>query len=336
MDENLLMSTKNISVVTGASGFVGSHLVDKLLAEGHHVKCILRPSSSRRWLEGKSVEIVDCGLFDKEALKPVLINADYIYHVAGVVKAKTKEEYYKGNVLSTKTLLETAAEINTNLKRFVIVSSQTACGPSLDGKPCSEETKEHPITTYGRSKFEQEQLAESYFEKLPITIIRPPAVFGERDTEVYLIFKTYKAGLMTLIGFDDKRLNLIHVEDLARGIYESSISLNTIGEKYFIASEEIYTWPQVGNAIGKALGKKAFTLRLPHSLVYTVAAIAQFFAMFSSKAATFNLEKARDFVQPGWTCDVSKAKKDFGYTQKIHLEEGIKRSIDWYKEMKWL
>lgn len=336
MDENLLMNAKIISVVTGASGFVGSHLVDKLLAEGHHVKCILRASSSRRWLEGKPIEIVDCGLFDKEALEPVLKDADYVYHVAGVVKAKTEDEYYKGNVQSTNTLLEVVSKVNPNLKRFLVVSSQTACGPSLDGMPCSEETKEHPITTYGRSKFAQEQLAETFFEKLPITIVRPPAVFGERDTEVYLIFKTYKAGLMTLIGFDDKKLNLIHVLDLVRGIYEASVSPNTVGQKYFIASEEIYTWPQVGDAIGKAFGKRAFTLRLPHSLVYTVAAIAQFFAMFSSKAATFNLEKARDFVQPGWTCDVSKAKKDFGYSQKVYLEEGIKRSIDWYKEMKWL
>lgn len=336
MDEKLLMSSKIISVVTGASGFVGSHLVDKLLAEGHHVKCILRSSSSRRWLEGKPVEIVNCGLFDKAALKNVLKDADFIYHVAGIVKAKREEDYFKGNVESTKTLLEVATEVNPNLKRFLIVSSQTACGPSLNGKPCSEETEEHPITTYGRSKFAQEQLAKSYFDKLPITIVRPPAVFGERDTEVYLIFKTYKAGLMTLIGFDNKKLNLIHVADLVNGIYEASISPNTIGQKYFVASEELYTWPQVGDAIAKALGKRALTLRLPHSLVYSVAAIAQFFAMFSSKAATFNLEKARDFVQPGWTCEVSKAKKDFGFTQKVPLEEGIKRSIDWYKEMKWL
>ncbi|KAF0152083.1 MAG: NAD-dependent epimerase/dehydratase [Ignavibacteria bacterium] len=330
------MNTKIISVVTGASGFVGSHLVDKLLAEGHNVKCILRSSSSRKWLDGKPVEIVNCGLFDKEALKPVLKDVDFIYHVAGVVKAKTEGEYYTGNVKSTKTLLEAAAEVNPNLKRFVVVSSQTACGPSLDGKPCTEETIEHPITAYGRSKLAQEQLSQTFFDKLPLTIVRPPAVFGERDTEIYLVFKTYKAGLMTLIGFDNKKLNLIHVEDLVRGIYEASISPIAVGKKYFIASEEIYTWTQIGDAISKAFGKRALTLRLPHSLVYFVAAIAQFFAMFSSKAATFNLEKARDFVQPGWTCDVSKAKKDFGFSQKVYLEEGIKRTIDWYKEIKWL
>jgi dihydroflavonol-4-reductase len=330
------MESKIISVVTGASGFVGSHLVDKLLEEGHHVKCILRGSSSRRWLEGKNVEIVDCGLFDKENLKKVMKDVDYVYHIAGVVKAKKEEEYFKGNVESARVLLDVANEVAPNLKRFVLTSSQTACGPALNGIPCNEETKEHPITTYGRSKYAEEQLAKTYMDKLPITIIRPPAVFGPRDTEIYLVFKTYKAGLFTLIGFDDKRLNLIHVHDLVRGIYEASLSFKTKNQIYFVASDELYSWPQVGEAIRKAMGRKAITVRFPHSLVYTVAAVAQFLAMFSSKAATFNLEKARDFVQKNWTCDISKAKKDFGYSQQVKLEEGIKQTIDWYRDKKWL
>jgi nucleoside-diphosphate-sugar epimerase len=330
------MEKKIISVVTGASGFVGSHLVDKLLEEGHKVKCVLRSTSSTRWLDGKNVEIINCGLFDREQLKIVLKDADYVFHIAGVVKAKTEEEYFKGNVETTKVLLEVLEEVNPNLKRFVVASSQTACGPSLNGIPCNEETKEHPITTYGRSKFAQENLVKSYRGKIAYTIVRPTAVFGERDTEIYLVFKTYKAGLLTLIGFDEKKLNLIHVKDLVDGIYLSAISEKAKDQIYFLASEEIYTWPIVGNAIAKAFGKKALTVRLPHLLVYSVAAIAEFFSSFSSKAATFNLEKARDFVQKNWTCDVSKAKNDFGFRQNISLEEGIKRTIDWYREMKWL
>ena len=330
------MEKKIISVVTGASGFVGSHLVDKLLEEGHKVKCVLRSTSSTRWLDGKNVEIINCGLFDREQLKIVLKDADYVFHIAGVVKAKTEEEYFKGNVETTKVLLEVLEEVNPNLKRFVVASSQTACGPSLNGIPCNEETKEHPITTYGRSKFAQENLVKSYRGKIAYTIVRPTAVFGERDTEIYLVFKTYKAGLLTLIGFDEKKLNLIHVKDLIDGIYLSAITEKAKDQIYFLASEEIYTWPIVGNAIAKAFGKKALTVRLPHLLVYSVAAIAEFFSSFSSKAATFNLEKARDFVQKNWTCDVSKAKNDFGFRQNISLEKGIKRTIDWYREMKWL
>jgi nucleoside-diphosphate-sugar epimerase len=330
------MSQKIISVVTGASGFVGSHVVDKLISAGHEVKCILRKTSSRRWLENKSVEIIDCGLFDKESLKNVLKDADYLFHIAGVVKAKSQEEYNKGNVETTRNLLDVLCEVNTNIKRVLIVSSQTACGPSLMGEPFNEEMPEHPITRYGKSKFAQEQLAKSYMKKLPITIVRPTAIYGERDTEIYLFFKTYKQGLMGLIGFDKKQVSLVHVEDLSRGIVLAATSANSIGQTYFIGSEDYYDWLQIGEACRNAIGRKAITIRLPHSLVYTVAGFAQLFSMFSSNAATFNIEKARDFVQKNWTCNVAKAKKDFGYNQTISIGPGITRTIDWYRAMKWL
>ncbi len=327
---------KNISVVTGASGFVGSHLVDKLLKEGHQVRCILRKTSSRRWLENKPVEIIDCGLFDKEKLKDVLKDADYLFHIAGVVKSKDYAGYTKGNIETTRVLLEVLCEVNPKIKRVIITSSQTACGPSLDGKPCDEETLEHPITRYGKSKYEQEKLAKQFMDKLPITIIRPPAVYGERDTEIYLFFKTYRKGLMGLIGFDKKKISLVHVDDLVKGIYLAATTKAAKGETYFIGSEEYYDWEQIGKVCNKAFGKKALTIKIPHVHVYTVAAIAQFFSMFSSSAATFNIEKARDFVQSNWTCDVSKAVKELGYHQEVSLEAGMTRTIDWYCAVKWL
>ncbi|MEG8947180.1 NAD-dependent epimerase/dehydratase family protein [Rosettibacter firmus] len=330
------MESKIISVVTGASGFVGSHMVDYLLSKGHTVKCILRKTSSTRWLKDKPVEIFYTGLFEKEKLKEILKDADYLFHIAGIVKAKEPEEYFKGNVETTRTLLEALSEIENKIKKVVIVSSQTACGPSLDGKPCTEETPEHPITTYGRSKLAEEQLAKSFMNKLPITIVRLPAVYGERDTEIYQVFKVYKMGIMTLVGFDEKKLNLSHVDDVVNGIYLAAISENSKGQTYFIASEKIYSWLEISDAIEKAFGKKAIIIRIPHLIVYTVAAFAEFFAMFSSKAATFNLEKAKDFVQKEWTCDVSKAKKELGYKQNVSLEEGIRRTVEWYKKMNWL
>jgi nucleoside-diphosphate-sugar epimerase len=330
------MNEKIISVVTGASGFVGSHLVDRLIKEGHHVKCILRKSSSRKWLDSKPVEIIDTGLFDRDKLKTILKDADYLFHVAGVVKAKHYQDYLNGNVETTRALLETVVEVNPRIKKVVIVSSLTACGPSMNGITSTEETIEHPLTSYGKSKLEQEKLAKSFMDRLPITIIRPPAVFGPRDTEIFLVFKTYKAGLMTLIGFDKKELSLVYVEDLVNGIYLAAVSNKSNGQTYFIAAEEINNWIEVSGYLSKALGKKAINLHLPHFIVYSVAAIAQFFALFSSKAATFNIEKARDFVQNAWTCDVSKAKKELGYSQSISIEEAMIRTADWYKKEKWL
>lgn len=331
------MENQKISVVTGGNGFVGSHLVDLLIKEGHKIKCIVRESSNLRWLDGKDVEIVKCGLFDKEGLKDTLKDADYLFHVAGVVKAKNEEGYFKGNVETTRNLLNSLLEVNPDIKRVVIVSSQTAGGPSVGIDQSKKESDpSEPITTYGRSKKAQEELAKEYMDKLPISIVRAPAIYGERDTEIYLVFKTYKAGLFTLIGFNDKRLSLIHVADLVKGLYLCTQTDKAIGQTYNISSEKFYTWPEIGEEIKKSFGRKALTLRLPHFLVYSVAAVAQFFATFSSKAATFNLEKARDFVQTYWTLDVNKAKEELGYTQSVSMADGIKRTIDWYKENKWL
>ncbi len=330
------MGDKQIAVVTGGNGFVGSHLVDLLLEKGFVVKCITRKSSDLKWLQGKDVKIWDCGLNNKDALKEVIKDSDYIFHVAGVVKSKTKEGYFKGNVETTRTLIEAAIESKANIKRFLVVSSQTVTGPSVDGIPVNEDTECKPITTYGKSKLEEEKLVLSYKDKLPVTICRAPAVYGERDTEIYIYFKTFSKGLTTTIGFNEKKLSLIHVSDLVNGFYLAATNDIAKGKIYFISSEEFYTWPQINNITAKIIGRKPIVIKVPHSLVYTIAAFAQFTAMFSSKPATLNIEKARDITQQYWICDSSKAVKELGYHQNISIEEGIKRTVDWYKKMKWI
>lgn len=330
------MENKRIAVVTGANGFVGSHLVDLLIEKGFIVKCITRKSSNMKWLQGKNVEIFDCGLFDKDGLKKAFKGADYIFHVAGVVKSKKPEGYYKGNVEATKNVLESAVEVKETIKKIVIVGSQTAAGPSLDGKPVIESLPVKPITTYGRSKAEQEKLAATFMDKLPISICRAPAIYGERDTEIFIFFNTFASGLMTTIGFDKKVISLIHVKDLVYGLYLAAIKNISAGQTYFISSEKIYTWEEIGEVTSKVMNKKAFRVKVPHSVVYSIAAVAQFFAMFSSKAATLNIEKARDLTRKAWICSTEKAVKQLNYRQKISIEDGIKRTVDWYKKEGWL
>lgn len=330
------MGDKQIAVVTGGTGFVGSHLVDLLIDKGFEVRCITRKSSDLRWLKGKDVKIFDCGLNDKAALKEIIRDADFVFHVAGVVKSKTKEGYFKGNVETTKTLLDATLESKANLKRFLVVSSQTVTGPSYNGKPVNEETECKPITTYGKSKLEEEKLVLSYKDKVPVTICRAPAVYGERDTEIFIYFKTFSKGLTTTIGFNEKKLSLIHVLDLVKGFYLAATNDIAKGQIYFISSEEFYTWPQINKITAKILGKKPIVIKVPHFFVYTIAAVAQFLAMFSSKPATLNIEKAKDITQQYWICDTSKAIRDLGYRQTISVEEGIKRTVDWYKKMQWI
>lgn len=328
--------SSGIAVVTGANGFVGSHLVDYLLGRGFRVRCITRKTSDLKWLEGKDVEIYDCGLFDKEGLRKAFSDAEYIYHVAGVVKSKKPEGYFRGNVDTTKSLLEVALEFRDNIKRFLIVSSQTAAGPSYDGKPVEEKDEPHPITTYGRSKLAQENLARDYMDKIPITICRAPAVYGERDTEIFIFFQTFAKGLFTTIGFDKKLLSLIHVNDLVKGFVLAAENPDAAGKIYFISSAKFYTWEEVGDITKKVMGKKPMHVKVPHSVVYIIAAIAQFFALFSSKPATLNIEKARDITTHAWICSPKKALDEIGYSQQLSVEEGIKRTVEWYKEQGWL
>ncbi|MCX6149363.1 MAG: NAD(P)-dependent oxidoreductase [Ignavibacteriales bacterium] len=330
------MENKSVAVVTGANGFVGSHLVDLLLEKGMKVKCITRQSSDLKWLKGKDVEINNCGLFDIEGMKKVVKGSNYIFHVAGVVKSKEAEGYFKGNVEPAKNLLTACLDSKDSIKKIVIVSSLTACGPSLDGIPVNEETIPHPITTYGKSKLAEEKAAQSFMKELPITICRAHAVYGERDTEIFIFFQTFNKGLMTTLGMKDKYLGLIHVKDLVNGLYLAAISEKSAGQIYFLSSEETYNWKQIGDITSKVLLIKPIKVKVPHFIVYNISAIAQFFSMFSSKPATLNLEKARDLVQPYWTCDVSKAVNELGYRQQISIEDGIKRTCDWYKEVGWL
>ena len=331
------MNDKQIAIVTGANGFVGSHLVDYLLTKDFEVRCIVRKSSNLRWLKNKNIIIFDCGLFNKDGIRKAFNGANYIFHVAGVVKAKNEAGYFRGNVEATKILLEVAEEFKENIKKFLIVSSQTVSGPSSSiNNPVNEETDCKPLTTYARSKLKQEQVTLAFKEIFPVTICRAPAIYGERDTEIFIYFQVFNRGLTTMIGFDKKELSLLHVADLVEGLYLAAISDKANGEIYFISSEKFYTWDEVGKITSKVLNKKAFRIRLPHFIVFTVAAFAQFFAMFSSKPATLNIEKAKDLTQRYWTCDTSKAIRDLGYSQKISIEEGIKRTCDWYKQMKWI
>ena len=330
------MNNKQTAVVTGANGFVGSHLVDLLLENNYIVRCITRKSSNLQWLKGKNIQIFDSGLLDKDGLRKAFQGADYIYHVAGVVKSKKPEGYFHGNVETTRVLLETAVEFKDTIKKFLIVSSQTAAGPSRNGKVITEDDPCNPITTYGRSKLAEEELAKSFMNLLPITICRAAAVFGDRDTEIFIFFKTFSKGLMTTIGFDKKLISLIYVQDLVKGFMLAAESGKSAGQTYFISSEKHYTWEEIGNITAKVLSKKPVKIKVPHSVVYGIAAIAQVLASFSSKPATLNMEKARDITRNAWICDTSKAIRELNYHQSISIEEGIKRTCEWYKQQGWI
>jgi dihydroflavonol-4-reductase len=324
------------ALVTGASGFIGSHLVDHLLSKGYSVRVLLRKTSSLEWLKGLPLEIFRGDLFTDPVLLEAARDVDYIYHSAGLTRAKTPEEYFQANATGTKNLLLAAQRANAGLKRFVHVSSQAAVGPSSSHTPIDETVSPHPITSYGRSKWAAEQECDSFKDLIPITIVRPPAVFGPRDRDILEFFKTVNKGLQPIVGFAEKYVSLIHVTDLVRGFVMAGESPQSIGQSYFVSSKRAYGWKEVGDLTSRIIGKRVIRVRIPEPAVYVIAAIAEALAMFSSKPALINLEKARDMVQEYWTCDSSKALREFGYEQQISLEEGILNTVDWYRAHGWI
>lgn len=336
IDKLLFINTYMKAFVTGGTGFVGSHLIDLLLANNFEVVTLKRPASNLRWLEGKNVQFIEGDLFSKEILAEAVKEVDYVFHVAGVVKSKNEEGFEKGNYIATKNLLETVYKVNRNIKKFVHISSQASCGPTPGPEPIDENYVPKPITAYGRTKLKAENEVLKYKDKFPVTIIKPPAVFGERDTEIFVYFKTYNMGLNSIIGFNNKLLSVVYVKDLVKGIYLAAMNEKANGNIFFICFDEQFSWDEIGKITGKLLNKRALKIRIPHSIVFTAGGIAQFFSLFSKNAATLNIEKCKDLTRKYWTCSNKKAKEILGFSTEYTLEEAFKNTIDWYKENKWL
>jgi dihydroflavonol-4-reductase len=323
-------------LVTGASGFVGSHIADRLLAAGHEVRALVRGNSSLKWLQDKRIELVTGNMLDVESLRTAVEHVDAIVHVAGVTAAKTKEGFFEGNLLPTRNLLEAARRYNPTLSRFIFCSSQTAVGPSLDGQPVTELTPPHPITTYGRSKRAAEEEVERAGKDFPVTILRLAAIYGPRDTAIFTFFQTVDKRLKPLIGMRDKWVNLAHVSDIADAVLLALEQDAAKNKTYFIGAERHYTWREVNDLTSEILNRRGLTLKLPHALVYSVAGLSEFLSIFRAKPSVLNWEKGRDMVQSHWTASVEKAKNELGYRQKLSLEDGVKDTIEWYRKQGWL
>lgn len=325
-------------LVTGATGFIGSHIADQMKEKGADVVCIVRKSSNLRWVENKGYKLVEASLSDLDALKEVVKDVDIIYHSAGLTAAKSMEDFVRANLTGTKNLFEAARYSAPNLKRFLHVSSQTAVGPSISLEDIATESIDHnPLTSYGKSKKMAEDYLNASKNELPITIVRPPAVYGPRDSATLPMFQAAQKGIGTLIGFDDKYVSLVSSMDLSRGITEAAMSENSIGESYFIASEEYYNWTEIIDTMGAAAGRnKMLKLRIPHSIVKVMGNVNGLIGRITGKPPVFDSEKSIDFIQKYWTCSVEKAKKDFGYEQKYSLEEGFKVTFEWYRSNGWI
>lgn len=329
------MEKKIISFVTGANGFVGSHLVDYLLEQGNEVHAIVRPTSNLQWLDGKDVKLHTCGLNSAKDLETAFQGADYIYHIAGVVKVPTKEAFMKGNAGMTRNVMEAAVHIPT-IKRVLVTSSMAATGYAEFGADVDETSPLRPIEPYGDSKVAQEAVTKEYTDRVPFTIVRPPGVYGPRDTEVFAFFKAINSGVSAMMGFKAKEMSLIHVRDLVQGMYQAATSEKSLGETYFLGSLERYNWKELGDIASKAMNKKTWTIKIPHFVIFILGFFGQILESWFGVDVALNKDRAYRITRPSWYCNSGKAVRELGFQQTVPVDEGFKSTIDWYKEKGWL
>ena len=331
-----MASKQAVTLVTGATGFVGSHVVDRLLEGGRTVRCLVRRESNLRYLKDSRLQFAYGGLDDATDWDAALADVETVYHVAGLTFARRARDYFEVNQRGTERILAAALKHREQIKKFVLVSSLAAIGPARDGTPVDEDARPAPITPYGQSKLMAEEAVRAVGDLLPTTIVRPPAVYGPRDYALLELFKAIGRGMMPMIGRYDKRVSLVHARDLAAGIILAGESERTAGRAYFISSDEVYSMQQLATRIAEMMGRRARQLAIPRPLAFGVALAAEGVAALTRKPPVINRDKVRDLSERCWGCSIERAKRELGYNPQIPIEAGLRETIDWYKREGWL
>lgn len=330
-----MSETKQSILITGANGFVGARLCRKFLENGFHVIAGVRQTADLSELEGLDVEYRYGDVTHPETLPEMVAGVDYVIHNAGVVKAKKAEAFFKVNQQGTTNLFEAIVSSNPNLKKAIYISSQAAAGPSLDGKPVTEADPPHPITTYGQSKLKGEEAALSFVDKINLLSIRPPGIYGPGDKEIFSFFQTVRNKIKPYIGNINRKLQLVHVDDLCEGIYRALIGDTKSGEVYFIAEDRAYTMKELIDILQKAIGVKGFPLYIPGPLFKAIGLISGILFKLIGATPMLTLEKTGELLA-SWEISTAKAKKDFGFESSISFDRGAEQTYKWYCEKGWL
>ncbi len=324
-------------LITGATGFIGSHLASLLCARGEDVTCLIRKTSNLHWLEGLKVRYHRGAITDKESLRAAIRGKGIIFHLAGVTKALRPDDYYRVNAEGTRNLLEVCALENPGIKRFVLVSSLAAVGPSPSETPIDETFPPDPISDYGKSKLEAEKIAAEFMGKIPITIVRPPAVYGPRDRDIYFYFRMINRGWAFFVGGEDQLLSIVYAPNLAEAIVRLSESRKAIGETYFVCNPKSYGWSALSKGIADALGKKSVMhITVPLWLAGIVARFSEIGASITKNPPLLNRQKILEVRQPYWVCSAHKLRRDVGYVCPTEIDKGLAETAEWYRKNGWL
>ena len=335
---NFAAEMSNI-LITGATGFIGGFIVDEALRRNMNVWVALRKSSSRQWLTDERIHFLEVNLTSEEDLVEKMRNLqfDYVVHAAGVTKCLHKEDFHRINVGGTKSLVNALLQLEMPLKKFVYLSSLSVFGPIREEQPYTEITendKPAPNTEYGKSKLEAERfLMES---ELPIVILRPTGVYGPRERDYFMMAKSIKAHTDFAVGYKPQDITFVYVLDVVQAIF-LAIEKGEPGRKFFLSDGSVYRSSTFSDLIRKELGNPWWIrITAPIWLLRIITFCGEYIGRMTGKITALNNDKYHIMKQRNWRCDIQPARHELGFEPHYQLEEGVRLTIQWYRENGWL
>jgi nucleoside-diphosphate-sugar epimerase len=320
--------------LTGATGFVGLHVARGLLGRGDTVVCLVRLRSRACEIVASGADVVEGDLAQPEALDRLAAGTDVVLHVAGLVAARTEEEFLRVNRDGTAALARAARK--AGVSRFLYVSSLAATGPSLPDAPVDEKTPPHPVTAYGRSKLAGEHVLAA--EGVPHLVLRPPAVYGPGDRAFLPLFRMASLGLVPVLGNGQQVLSLIHVRDLAEALVELvHFPVPAAGQVFHAAHPEAITQRALVQAVGRAVGRDTVhVIPLPESVVRALLLVSAGVARLRRRTTQLSPGKAPEFLARAWTCSSRALARSIGWSARLPHASGLAETAAWYRQQGWL
>ena len=322
-------------LITGANGFVGARLCHRFVQEGFRTIAAVRETSDLSQLEGVNVELRFGDVTRAETLPALVTDVDYIVHNAGLVKARDSQTLFDVNETGTRQLMETVARHDLDVRKVVHISSLAAAGPSAGGQPVTEEDEPRPITAYARSKLAGERAALSFADRFPVIALRPSGVYGPGDREIFSFFQAVYRGLKPIVGDPERKIQLVHVDDLARAVFLAISSDTASSGAYFIAEDRAYAMRELVDLLQQACGKKALALKLPAGIFRGLAAVSETALKAFGGTPMLTREKAEELLA-GWEVSTAKASGAFGFSSRVPFPEGARETYAWYLRNGWL
>ncbi|MFQ5481289.1 MAG: NAD-dependent epimerase/dehydratase family protein [Nitrospinaceae bacterium] len=323
-------------LVTGASGFIGSHLVDALRKRGCRVHCLIRSTSSRRWLPPEGIVPHIADLTHAPSLDSCMDEVEHVFHCAGLTRARTRQEFYAANAEACRVLFDACRRHRHRLKSIVHLSSLAAAGPAAPDLPVDETTPCRPITHYGASKLAGEKIALEYAAELPLVVLRPPVVYGEREENFLKYLRLLHRGWQLQVGRGSRFLSLIYVHDLVEAMLRAASGAGESPGVYFVTDGRVYSWEDVGKTAASILAVQPRTLVLPEGIVNALSMVAQGWAGLRREAPILDRHEVRNLKQRAWTASPQKFFDAFQFQPRFGLEQGLTATLNWDRQNNWL